>query len=325
MAEPRKVVSCFSHVPMVRLPEGVDEAPLCGGILARVPFQLWARLDRGASAHEDGFRKTAPVFFRADFGETDEVGPGETLRWAWEEFDRDLYTLYVLLLLTTMARLPEPDLSKQYYFDPDLGSLTPRDAVLGYEAVAYAYTADPLVLSTSLLDSLEDRAASLREAGWLFALPEIGYVRDVLFTVSRPEFSSRDDVVFCTTALEALLVPEPTRGVTRAFSRRGGALLSTGFAGREAVARLFGALYDLRSRLVHGDDPSASAAALAEMLPSVPPAVVPRYLLCNSLWKIFRLAGADRAAFESIPAFARRLDAAYTDSGAYEALGLASP
>src|SRR5262245_58861611 len=118
MAEPRKVVTCYSHLPMIRFPDGVDK-PLCGGTLGRLPSQHWAMLDRSAGVHIEGFEKTAPVFFWAKFGETKEVDVDETFRWAWEEFDRDLYTVYVLLLLTTIARLPEPDLSKQYYFDPE--------------------------------------------------------------------------------------------------------------------------------------------------------------------------------------------------------------
>jgi hypothetical protein len=322
MATAPKVVTCFSHIPMIRFPDGFGNLEICGGTLGPLPSEHWAHLDRTAAAHLDGFKKTAPVFFWAKFREPEEVDLDTTFHWAWGEFDRDLYILYLLLLLTTITRLPEPDLSKQYYYDPQIGSTTPRDAVFGYEAVAYAYTADPLMLEPSLLKSLQGALTELQESGWIFSLPEVRYVRDILFTVSRPEFTYADDAVYCTSALEALLVPEPMKGVAKVFSRRGGALLTQHFEGRKAVERLFHALYDFRSRLVHGEDARAPAETLAVLLPTVSPLTTPRFLLCNILWKLIRLPTRTGVAIDSIPAFARRLDEAYESRPAFEALGL---
>lgn len=308
MSEVRKVVRCYSHIPMVGVPDDVEPIELLEGLLGRLPSPVWLELDASAAAHLEGFERTGPVFFQAAFGETEDNDLDTTFRWAWQEFDRDLYLLYFALLLATGARIPEPDLSKQYYHDPEPGSATPRDAAFSYEAVAYCPPGQQIPLDARLLQSLPSRIEAVRRGGHILALPIIQYLRDTLFTLARPEFTDHDDAVQCTAALEAVLVPEPTRGITRVFARRGASLIGHLFQDPGGAPLLFAAVYDLRSRIVHGDNPLAVLEKLAAMLPALHPTAVPRYLLCRCLDTLLGLSHADPSALESTRDFAGSLD-----------------
>ena len=70
-----------------------------------------------------------------------------------------------------------------------------------------------------------------------------------------------DRLVDLATALEATLISEdgPQRGVTRRLRERSASLLECGSDSFEEISSDVNILYDLRSRLVHGDDLSESA------------------------------------------------------------------
>ncbi|MDM0029836.1 hypothetical protein [Variovorax saccharolyticus] len=299
-------------MPLVRLRAEVPIFSIADEFLVRaVPLSEWANLDAAAELHGTGYEGTAPVFVTASFVEEKiDRSLEETYEMAWRAFEQSSYVFYLCLLLASAARIPEPELSIAYYRDP--AALVPISRVgpFGYEALAYVRNEHPIEVDALTLQRAEKLLLALQEsAGPLLNVPEVERARDVLYGFAYPEYEPITDFLHCVAAVENLLVPEPVQGIQATLRRRAVALLGPKLGKR--ADEFIAAVYELRSRLAHGDDTFAARERLARLWPGVDPAApwhLGRSLLCVVLSTLIEAARGAVLAGASAATIATALD-----------------
>lgn len=221
-------MTAYQHLPLLRIAE--PEFVLGEGRLVRLPFEQWDAMTQGAwSDHRLAYEATAPVFFVWEL-----VGDRPA---------RPLVEAYLAMLLAfPRAALPDPGLSWRAADNSTMQGLADVDLLLTPSAAGPV--ADHAVISYAE-----------RLLGVMDGFPDdgpIGAALNSLADATTLQLLPREQLTICTTALEALLLPEVTSGLTVTFARRLSNLVGTDDADRAAVSGLARALYDARSAVVHG-------------------------------------------------------------------------
>ncbi|MGY1760867.1 hypothetical protein ACI79G_07945 [Geodermatophilus sp. SYSU D00779] len=251
-------------MPLLRLESAATD--LGGGRLLEVPFDEYNDLMLGA--FEDArslYLATAPVFFESevDVALTTLMDPHQTdfadlSSWAYAqpgiqlaitEFEREVARVHAALCVTLPhLRLPDPKRSIGIY---DVRLTTPvtiteqghADQELLFHAAA---TVPPIAVA-------DLQAARQFLAAHEDIVVDVSESLGLLINTAEPALEVDERLTIAVLALEGLLLPDVTRGLTRTFARRVASLLAPDTASRGRLVRLARELYNARSRLIHGD------------------------------------------------------------------------
>jgi hypothetical protein len=285
-------IACYAHIPYIRLPKSRDDVSLSESSLVRLSFSAWQTLSGVGGFHRDDYDRTDPTFFKIVWQENESDDPFELYSELWPEFENESYFIYFFLLLVTRARLPEPDLSVRYYSDSIIKRVLPEIGAFYLEAVAYTKPSSTYELNEAMIASINDLMLRypLTLNNHPLNIPEIRNAKDVLMRLSRPEFSLEYDFVFCVAAIESILVPAYEKNTSKVFSSRGATLFSQGDTKMwQGNFQCFNALYDLRSRIVHGDKHERQIQELSSLMNTPNVLSLGRSVLCSLIQMVMAL------------------------------------
>lgn len=270
----------------MRLTQDIQRVNFAPLELRRLKFNEWQFLSKANDFHRDGFDKTDPVFFQTSFAESDTANATDLYCEIWPTFENEVYYLYFLVLLNTAFRLPEPNLSVSYYLDNQINKVVPAIGFLGYESVAYTKPSSSYVLEQNTIEKIQSclNKFPLDLQDHPFKVTELANAKDTLIQFSRSDISEKQDFVYCCIAIESLLIPEPVRSVAKCFATRGAILFSAGNAKIYTKNyRCFELLYNMRSRIVHGDKCESAKRELSNFFNTHNPFGIARWILCQVL------------------------------------------
>jgi hypothetical protein len=317
--------TAYIHLPGVLL--RYDQFPLGPGVIRRLPFEEWRRLDGAPRDVDRKYDRSAPAFLVFDIAD-DEARDMDRLLAHLSQASAAAHE--ALLLDSRGPRLPTPSLSARYVAFPEDAGMRPtlrlfgpmeREWIVFRSDLAYEFDADALTALRAAYDLLDERrrdrmpgeAAAAIEALERTARPDSWWGGDLLRHAAS-------DFVQCVAACENMLRPSgderPDESLTDMFGRRAAVLLCGRHEELAARAAELSDLYRLRSRLTHG------RIGLTDMTEEETARLpLARPLLCALVLAVLRVApAAERedlsatlaAAFADLDAFdvlRRRLDA----------------
>ncbi|MGH9177917.1 MAG: tetratricopeptide repeat protein [Acidimicrobiales bacterium] len=236
----------MTHLPFLRM--AVPEVRFGGGSLFALPFERFDRLTMGAfSDGRDRYERTGPVFLV----EGNERGDGDTASEA-SALNETTRAQAALNLAVPGLGVPGPALSLTLFAHGD----TPTGSTQGDADLELLFLHDaagpPLdrvdLARAERLLAVVDRAGGEQLAALL-----------ALGGAATPSLTPSEQLTLCTVTLEALLLPEITSGLRRAFCRRLAHLTALDDGEREQIEALASALYTARSETVHGGSQAAGA------------------------------------------------------------------
>ncbi|HEY5783879.1 MAG TPA: tetratricopeptide repeat protein [Microlunatus sp.] len=286
-------VRLMTHLPLLRI-ETDDRTAFGDHLLWAVPFEEYDDLLLGSfSDSARAYRATRPVFLLTEVDDV-ELPDGfrefSAARAAGEQplisIDSETWLPTVMSFLTEAyighrvgawmawralsvalphVVIPDPLLSLRLIDIEDstpMGWTVQGDADQELLFLSYAASApvsrDALARAAALLPAVK------RNDG------DVGAAIETLCSSGAPSLDDDSQLVLCTTALESLLLPDVTSGVTAAFARRVSNLLGTDDHDRASVAAMAKSLYTARSVAIHGraDGAQADAGSARAMLAS---------------------------------------------------------
>jgi hypothetical protein len=245
-----------AHLPGVGL-EGVDEVRFGGGRLVHLPFDEWVALDDAFPQADSHYERSRPLFYRVA---VDGAPAAPSLVAAAQAALEGPVTSAYHALRFAGQDLIHPRMAVVYATAPGGGARVTLVGPINRELVIYgrgsvALAAGPVAAARALLPLAEHA----------IAVPPVRAALDVLELTSRPEIGAGETAfVLSVAALEALLIPDERRRPQERFARMLGALYAASWGGDPLslapVAAHAAALYRIRNRVVHGQDPSGPIA-----------------------------------------------------------------
>jgi len=318
----------LAHLPLLRIDS--ESIPFAGGDLWRMPFENFCALTGSAfESHQSEYEATAPVFYRVvgdlelpaltpgrgdgtnaieikapsdNWGFFEQFGLGFLERFQQALVDR---AWAGLLLASPASALPAPRLSVMFVVSTDDAGfeLSENKAnvvhiqgdadqeYLFFSKAAGSTLSEETISQASALTKIVDEARQI---------PGLTCALDTLLTSTNPALTPLEQLIVSVIALEALLLPEITSGLSKSFSDRLAALLASTAEQVPPLTELAALLYKLRSSALHdriasdsraADEPLANAYG-QQLLAAAIRELTPR-LRNNRSWKEVR-SGLDR-------------------------------
>jgi hypothetical protein len=245
----------YGHVPGIRLDAG-QTVPLDHGELRAVPFEEWCSfVGRHVERSKRPYERNQPVFYvDTVVGDAD---PGfDALEAEVPHFRQQLSRLHTALIYTLATALPNPLQSTRYLLCP---AIRERERDLGQrdiEWMIYGASDRPAPIPTFEGEMLARMLARLETLDYGSQTPELLHVLDVMKMLAEPPLQQRDVVMHATMALEDVLNPDADRPLGKTFARRGAVITAHEHVGVAKGEEIFRALYRIRSKCLHGEDPS---------------------------------------------------------------------
>jgi hypothetical protein len=312
----------LAHLPLLRIDS--ESIPFAGGDLWRMPFEHFRGLTGSAfESHQSEYEETAPVFYRVVLnlelpGLTPGRGDGTTAiqikapsdNWALfeqsgmgflERFQQAVVdrAWAGLLLASPASALPAPRLSVMFVVSDDAGfELSENKAsvvhIQGDADQEYLFFSK--AAGNTLSEESISQAAALTEiVDEAKQIPGLACALDTLLASTNPALTPIEQLIVSVIALEALLLPEITSGLSKSFSDRLAALLASTAEQVPPLTELAALLYKLRSSALHdriaansqaADEPLANAYG-QQLLAAAIRELTPR-LRDNNAWKEVR-------------------------------------
>lgn len=279
----------LAHLPMLRIAE--EAIAFAGGTLWCLPFETYNALSLGAfEDHQKAYEATAPVFYRfeadldvalgtlPDDGKAHaielkiptnnqamaaELGLEFVLRFRQNLAER---ARAALLLAAPACGIPDTGLSATFVRLTDPGGFQVGNMVAATIRVQGDADQEYLFLpeaagSPLSVEAIGDADRCLAIVDGLGQQPDLLAATRALMGATAPMLSAMDQLVLSVRAIEALLLPDITRGLGRTFAQRLSGLLGVDATHREALRGHARTLYDARSASLHGEAPRSPAAA----------------------------------------------------------------
>lgn len=318
----------LAHLPLLRIDS--ESIPFAGGDLWRMPFENFCALTGSAfESHQSEYEATAPVFYRVvadlelpgltpgrgdatkaieikapsdNWGLFEQFGLGFLERFQQALVDR---AWAGLLLASPASALPAPRLSVMFVVSTDDAGFELSESKTNVVHIQGDADQEYLFFSRAAANTLSEETISQASALTEIVdearqMPGLTGALDTLLASTNPALTPLEQLIVSVIALEALLLPEITSGLSKSFSDRLAALLASTAEQVPPLTEVAALLYKLRSSALHdrtasdsraADEPLANAYG-QQLLAAAIRELTPR-LRSNHSWKEVR-SGLDR-------------------------------
>lgn len=278
-------ISVFVHIPDTCLSEDL-EIPHAGGVLRRVSYAEWSRVDPEISEkRQRAYEMTKPCFYvRTVIAPSEARVPNldqssdpeavlarmETAIMRWGALaDRVLETgieaaSEVRLALTLISGAPTRSIDETISYVSD-GERTLR-RVGRLERGAILENRPEVMISEGDAAQIAGILHLVTAAKPATKLGEFAHGVATLGSTALPDFEPIDGLMHTAICLEAILSADITSGVTAAFVERGAALLASDPSDIASVRSTLEAVYAMRSDALHGRLDAHTPAAAGNAL-----------------------------------------------------------
>jgi hypothetical protein len=229
--------------------------------LVQLPFEAWTELDSDYSGSDNDYRKSRPVFYAGKIDcDGDLERAGEKIR----EWVQGLHR--ALLLTPAVPLLPPPKLSTTYltiHKNQDRSNYAWEGAtglewiIFGCE-ISSAITGEQLTTVKEIYKLLDDYDPVSAFAGVEAGLRTMELIAFPEFWWEGQQIKAINGFIHCMAALENILLPPKERSpkgmnITTIFGKHAAALTCQEHNQLHEQAAFYSDLYQLRSRLIHGE------------------------------------------------------------------------
>jgi hypothetical protein len=249
----------YAHLPGVRLER--DTVPVAGGEVRYVPFEEWAPfVGRHVERSERQYRAGQPVFYVDRLTIDDEGENGQGLEVEADllmPFREVVSRVYAALMHVLRVSLPNPLHSTRYVLVPESKQRFRDPGSRDIEWMVYGATAEPVTLGDRAGVDLARAVTSLQSLGYGSETPQLQRIFDTFELASAPGLKAVDVVLHTVIVIEDVLNPDGKRPLADVFARRGALLVTDDHQAVSGLEGLLKDIYRIRSRAVHGKDPTA--------------------------------------------------------------------
>lgn len=248
----------YAHLPGVRLE--TDTVHVAGGEVRHVPFEEWAPfVGRHVERSERHYRAGHPVFYVDRLAIDDEGEDGQGLELETDllmPFREVVSRVYAALMHVLRVSLPNPLHSTRYVLIPESKQRFRDPGSRDIEWMVYGATAEPVALGDRAGEALARAVTRLQGLAYGSETPQLQRIFDTFELASAPGLRAVDVVMHTVIVLEDVLNPDGERPLADVFARRSALLVADDYQAMPEQEGLLKDMYRIRSRAVHGDDPT---------------------------------------------------------------------